>query len=419
MKLYTIKHHKAKKLNLKYHLSSDFFNQILEATEDDQFKLIKKRQNRTGYIIEIYAQYYKNIPVKRAKYSLHFYDGKLYKATGQYVKIENLDIVPSISPDEAMKRFAEFQNIPLSEIKNYESKLLIVEIKTIKDGDIFIEPKLAYEIILISNNHPKNTEIGFVEVHTGEIIKTEPIITNYSATGTFYTRYSGTQTATTQYYNNTYNLCDSTRGAIIRTRNNLNHYPDWYMNAPEFTDNNNTWTTYEHSSNYNDMALDIHWALQEIYDYFYSTFGWVSFDDNAHPINAYAHTIFNYPYAIKDNAGWSDGYHNLYFGDGQYYFKPVASLDCVAHEYGHGIEHLNPGLGYTTEEKAIKEGLSDIWGAVLEYNIAPAKVYWKIGEEWIMEKIAFEIFRIQKRVMQIRQWQILIIAQLIIVVIIM
>jgi len=362
--------------------SSDFFNQILEATEDDQFKLIRKRQTRTGYIIEKYAQSYKDITVKDAKYSLHFYDGKLFKANGKYVKIKDLDIVPSISPDEAMKRFAEFQNIPLSEIKNYESKLLIVEIKTIKDGDIFMEPKLAYEIILISNNHPKNTEIGFVEVHTGEIIKTEPIITNYSATGTFYTRYSGTQTATTQYYNNTYNLCDSTRGAIIRTRNNLNHYPDWYMNAPEFTDNNNTWTTDEHSSNYDDMALDIHWALQEIYDYFYDTFnGWIGYNNSDTAINAYAHTIFSYPYANKDNAGWSDGYHNLYFGDGQDIFKPLASLDCVAHEYGHGIEHLNPGLGYSTIELALREGLSDIWGAVLEYNIAPAKVHWKIAEE--------------------------------------
>jgi bacillolysin len=56
-------------------------------------------------------------------------------------------------------------------------------------------------------------------------------------------------------------------------------------------------------------------------------------------------------------------------------------LDCVAHEYGHGIEHLNPGLGYTTIERALKEGLSDIWGAVLEYNIASEKVHWKIGEE--------------------------------------
>jgi len=153
----------------------------------------------------------------------------------------------------------------------------------------------------------------------------------------------------------------------------------WYANATEFTDNNNTWTTGEHSSNYDDMALDIHWALQEIYDYFYGSFnGWIGYDSSAYPINAYAHAIIG---GEKDNAAWHNVYHSLFFGDGESTFKPLASLDVVAHEYGHGIEHLNPNLGNTTVERALKEGLSDIWGAVLEYNIAPAKVHWKIGEE--------------------------------------
>jgi Zn-dependent metalloprotease len=113
---YETSHGKEIEFKVPYN-SSDFFTQILEATEDDQFKLIRKRQTRTGYIIEKYAQFYKDITVKDAKYSMHFYNGKLFKANGKYVKIKDLDIVPSISPDEAMKRFAEFQNIPLSEIK--------------------------------------------------------------------------------------------------------------------------------------------------------------------------------------------------------------------------------------------------------------------------------------------------------------
>jgi len=60
----------------------------------------------------------------------------------------------------------------------------------------------------------------------------------------------------------------------------------------------------------------------------------------------------------------------------------LASIDVVAHEYAHGLEHLNSNLGYTyPQEKAICEGLSDIWGAILEYNIDPSKVHWRIGEE--------------------------------------
>jgi hypothetical protein len=62
--------------------SSDFFNQILKSSSDDQFELVKKRQTRTGYIIERYEQKYKDISVRGGLYNLHFYNGKLFKANG-------------------------------------------------------------------------------------------------------------------------------------------------------------------------------------------------------------------------------------------------------------------------------------------------------------------------------------------------
>jgi Zn-dependent metalloprotease len=57
--------------------SSEFFNQILKSTSDDQFELVKKRQLRTGYIIERYEQKYKGISVRGGLYSLHFHNGNM------------------------------------------------------------------------------------------------------------------------------------------------------------------------------------------------------------------------------------------------------------------------------------------------------------------------------------------------------
>lgn len=66
-------------------------------------------------------------------------------------------------------------------------------------------------------------------------------------------------------------------------------------------------------------------------------------------------------------------------------FHPVASLDAVAHEYGHAITYHFTGLynSPSDEMNAMNEGLSDIWGAVIEHKVEPSKSCWKIGEDII------------------------------------
>lgn len=202
------------------------------------------------------------------------------------------------------------------------------------------------------------------------MIFTEPIFTGYSATGTFATRYSGSQQATTQFKDTTFILLDSTRRALIHTLN-LNN---GYYNVYELSDLDNNWTHGEHSASENDMGLDIHWGLQKIYDYLYNTYQINSFNDNGFPIRAYIH------YIEKDKAYWERDSHVLLFGDGNNDFKPIASIDAVSHEFGHGITQFQIGWQYSGIEAAFDEGLSDIWGAILEFRIKPNSV-WKIGEQ--------------------------------------
>jgi Zn-dependent metalloprotease len=68
-------------------------------------------------------------------------------------------------------------------------------------------------------------------------------------------------------------------------------------------------------------------------------------------------------------------------------YEPFVSIDILAHEYSHYLNkrfRFSSGLGFTTASElhtAINEGLSDIWGAVLEALNAPDHERWKIGEK--------------------------------------
>lgn len=147
-----------------------------------------------------------------------------------------------------------------------------------------------------------------------------------------------------------------------------------YNESAEITDNDNNWTSSELHASETDMGLDTHWALQKIYDHLLYTYNKNSFDNQGFAINAYIH------YGLKDESKWDPTYRSLFFGDGDILFSPLASLDVVAHEYGHAISHFQIGWAYTPTFAKFNEGMSDIWGAIFEQRIRPNNV-WKIGEQ--------------------------------------
>jgi len=202
---------------------------------------------------------------------------------------------------------------------------------------------------------------------------TEPAFIDFSAQGTFATRYSGSQQGITHHYQGGYHLVDSTRNAVIHTwnlegRTNIS-------SRVELTDNDNNWTQAEHRSNNNDMGLDVQWALQCIYDRLYNTHNINSLDDDGFAIDAYIRYSINY-----DNAFWSHVDSTLSFGEGGSIFRSLASVDVVAHEFGHGITHFQIGWNNTIDQRAFNEGMSDIWAVIMEHRIRPNSM-WLIGEQ--------------------------------------
>lgn len=355
--------------------SAEFKEKYLKVSVDDEFKLKPHKRNRKGFKNERYEQFYKGIKVENASYTFHFKDDTLVYAHGNYVRIIDVNTKPTLSPDEAKANFAKFKKIPIDSVFSYSSELLIKEIKENK-GDTITIPVLVYKIDLDANDRV-NDEIGYVDAHTGKIVATAPKIWGATYNGIFTTRYNGTKVAKTSLSSSSYILKDDSRSTIIHTKNlnNSNYIPY----AVDITDNDNSWTSSEHRPNNNDMGLDVHWALQEIYDYFNDNYSISSYGDDDFQINAYIK--YGYYPSERDNAGWDPSLNLLIFGEGYTNFNPVASLDAVAHEYGHGISDIQIGMPYDYGTMgAIQEGLSDIWGVILESAINPVDI-WKIGDQ--------------------------------------
>ncbi len=363
---------------------------MLNAGEQDQFVLKNKRDQKIGLYTEHYKQFYQWIEVDGGIFILQFKNGKLKKANGHYIDTEGIDPFPKLTPDDAAKSYASYLQIPDVSALKFLHDLVIVEIETISGTDTAYNANLCYKIDLL-NSPSSMGETGYVDAQSGKILKIQKNWFNSSATGTFATLYSGAKNAGTQYYGGVYNLIDSSRNAIINTWDLNNAYSTSYSDTSivdEFTDNDNNWTQQEHSPTNDQMALDIHWALQEIYDYFNVEHSLQSFNDSNHMIDAFVHCYL--PDGVswtKDNAAFVqfvNGDQVFFFGDGQTIFKPIGALDAVTHEFSHAITHNHTGwANLTTVRRALHEGFSDIWGAVVENEVAPEKDHWKIGEEVI------------------------------------
>lgn len=188
--------------------------------------------------------------------------------------------------------------------------------------------------------------------------------------------YSGTRAFQTQVsvIPRGYYLYDNSRGARIFTMD-MNNGTN-LSQAENYFDNDNNWTSAEwHNTYMDDGALDAHWGLQMVYDYWKTQHNRNSYDGSNGFIYCYVHYYFQDP-----NAGWA-GDGKIYIGDDIQNSDVLSTLDIVAHEFGHGVCEYTCNLRYQGESGALNEGFSDIWGACVEEYAAPEKQEWRLMEE--------------------------------------
>jgi bacillolysin len=91
--------------------AGDFLKEYLEIGQDDNFSFAGNASKKPGFRHEHYDQYYHNVRVEGGGYNFHFENNKLVFACGNYIKIQSLNSVPTISIDQAKKALAKNINI--------------------------------------------------------------------------------------------------------------------------------------------------------------------------------------------------------------------------------------------------------------------------------------------------------------------
>ena len=352
-------------------------------------------------------QYYKGIKVEFGTLITHIKNDNVVAINSEVYNCESVNLTPILD---------NFQCLQIA-LNNVSAQKYLWEDKNQSDiigyskpnGDLILFPlvktgiiKLAYKFDIYAVQPLSRQEI-YVDAHSGEIIFSNSVIkhlNDYSInrnvnvnnsnvsnfetliTGNAITKYSGQRSIETTFETtlNSYILNDVTRGAIIKTYNCQN-IVNSYQNT-NFTDNDNNWTLAEHSSNFDNAALDAHWGAEMTYDFWKFNFNRNGFDDNNSLIKNYVH--YRPTAASFSNAFWNGSF--MTYGDGG--LKPYTPIDICGHEIGHGICQFTANLAYQNQSGAMNEAFSDIWGACIEHygrtglmTGTPVANVWLVGED--------------------------------------
>ena len=403
--------------------SNDFekvFKEQFQIQDGTQFLKIYTETDKLGFTHDKYQIYQNGVKVEFATYTVHSKNGKITAMNGEMYKTNAVSLAPEITAQDALQKATQHLNAKqylwdnaseaakLDNYKKPQGELVLLPIfndnsQKLSDASNL---KLAYKFDIYATQPLSRGDV-YVDAQTGDVLfynatikhathfgyssslynkgtkcdnfltqeETSKIATGFDAlvSGTAATRYSGSRTIQTTLSGSSYVLKDATRGSGVNTYD-LNTGTN-YNSAVNFTDNDNNWTTSEHSANKDNGALDAHWGAEMTYDYLMTKHNRNSYNNSGAAINSYVHYSSNY-----DNAFW-DG-SRMTYGDGSgTYFDILTSLDVAAHEIGHAVCTYTANLAYQRESGAMNEGFSDIWGAAVEYYAAPTKSTWLIGED--------------------------------------
>jgi len=382
----------------------EIFSNEHNLTKHYTYKTIYKNIDKGNLSHEKFQQYYKNLKIEFGTIITHSNDQGVYLINGELYNTNEVDVIPTLSSDEALQEAINELNATVYLWEDKEQSLIMDYKKPV--GELLLFPDvysnkvhLAYKFDIYSLIPHKREEV-YVDAKTGNLLFKNPIIKhtnndithnqnlNYTSTenkvnNTFITasaatRYSGIKQIETTLLGSDYILHDNTRGNGIQTFNCENGS----IQNVNFTDADNVWSAAEYDNAQKDnAALDAHWGAEKTYDFWNVYFNRNSFDGNGGTIKSYVHFSTNYV-----NASWNGSF--MIYGDGSASIQPLTSIDICAHEIGHAICTYTAGLVYQNESGALNEGFSDIWGACVEQygkngtlsgTISPS--VWLIAEE--------------------------------------
>lgn len=239
--------------------------------------------------------------------------------------------------------------------------------------------KFAKKVRVFSLSPLKKYDV-YVDM-AGNVIDTVSLIAHTDVQGVANTYYNGAQQI----------ICDSTDSNKYRLRDNARKiatYNGDYWDVDDYPGDNIMYTNT--SKHWEDSvlrpALQVHWGMEKIYDYYKNVHGRNSYDGNESNIyNIYNPVALDRQGAAFNAAAIGNGM--MIYGRGGTYrgklYKPLVCFDVAAHEFTHLVTGANGrgGLQYRNESGALNESFSDIFGATIDFYTRGDSANWIMGEE--------------------------------------
>ena len=233
------------------------------------------------------------------------------------------------------------------------------------------ELRLAFKVDIYAQQ-PLSRADYFIDAQTGQVIGKKDRINSTDATGTATTQYSGSKTIHSDKTGSTYRLWDLSRGNGVIT-----------LHGDKTSDLDYTSTT----ANWNltgqgQHALDVHYGVEETYDYYKTTFNRNSVDGNGLALISYVND------GEQDNAHWDGTAMN--FGIRSSNSKGVTGIDVTGHELTHGVTQYTSALNYSNESGAMNESMSDIMGKSVQFFAKPNDNSWVLSNDmnWVLRDMS-------------------------------
>ena len=354
-------------------------------------------------------QHYEGIPVygKTIVYAANE-QGELTTVTGNVQDIQgDIDLKPTVTKEEVQSSLSAYAEEKLGYASVDSVSLSFFD----EDLCIFVNDRengaaLAYSVIasVTESGMSYPYEIVF-DAHTGQILSCYPavytdwvpmtlegpggidmlvdITEEQDEDGkTYYTMHDdrrnihilSANNATLQFelYNYDDELVRDRDGNILKNENTLDVYPVW-ISAKGVTEP----ISYSDPPRFEPEAVKLLSNLQTAYDYYEDVFGVSGFTVSSGRAQIYA--CYNDHLAGDTTNAYCWGYagvpiYTMLFSFGS---DNSLSLDTVAHEYTHAVERKRSCMKYEGESGAIMEGLSDLFGELVESWAQKADPDWK------------------------------------------
>ncbi len=333
------------------------------------------------------VQVFRNIPIYGMDFTFHI-SSQSERFMGYTLNTALMDTIPAQLKAEEAIRIAENDLKQTTEIKplsdfmkmmlNYKYPVT----ESIYYPDKFNTYRISYKVIIRPN--VKDEWIYYIDARNGEIIeKFNNTPSAGSNKGTGMDLNNVQRTIDTYEENGVYYMVNTTKHMFNATNftGTITIY-DAHNNPDIYTSNSTASTAVSNSAQWNHPnAISAAYHASLAYDYFLSTFNRNSIDDKG--MNMFC--VVNVPGQDgqpEDNAFWNTA--GAYFGNGKNECFPLAGgLDCVAHEFGHGVVQHTAALEYKYQSGAINESYADIFGSMVD------RTNWSIGEKIMKDRFTY------------------------------